>query len=61
MAYTPPHIKESHKGLLHKRLGVKPGEKISLASLMAAKSRDKGNTKKTRQDQFAINARSWSH
>ena len=53
-----PHIKESHKGLLHEALGVKADKEISAGSLMVAKSRAKrtGNTKLV-----AENARKWHH
>lgn len=61
--YTPPHIKESHKGMLHRALGIKEGEKISVGDLMAAKRRAKktGDTKLEKQAVFAENARGWNH
>lgn len=37
----PIHIKESHKGLLHKKLGVPEGEKIPMKKVKkAAKSKN---------------------
>lgn len=56
-------IKKSHEGLLHREMGIKPAEKISIGDLMKKKSRDKreGNTAGLRRDVFAINARSWNH
>lgn len=52
------HIKPSHKGLLHKKLGIKEGDKIPLKDL-TIKSGDSPNTIK--QKTFAKNAKSWSH
>jgi hypothetical protein len=58
-----PHIKPSHKGLLHKELGIKEDEPISVGELMRAKSRAKktGNTKEEKRAVFAENARHWNH
>lgn len=58
-----PHIKPSHKGLLHKELGIKEDEPISVGELMRAKSRAKktGNTKEEKRVVFAENARHWNH
>jgi len=56
---TAPSIKPSHKGRLHKALGVKKGAKIPLAKLQAAK-RSK-NPARRRQATFALNARKWKH
>jgi hypothetical protein len=53
------HIKPSHKGLLHKTLGVKQGKKIPLSSLLAAKHSKNPTTRK--RANFAVNARKWSH
>lgn len=58
---APNPIKPSHRGLLHERLGIPKGEKISLSKLMSAKRRDKGSPGKEKQDVYAINARSWAH
>lgn len=52
------HIKKSHRGLLHKNLGVKKGEKIP-ASKLKIKSTDSPAVKKRKQ--FAINAKKWHH
>lgn len=49
-------IKESHKGLLHKSLGVPAGKKIP-ASKLTIKSSDSPAVKKRKQ--FAINSKSW--
>ena len=52
-------IKPSHKGELHKELGVKPGAKIPAKKLEEAK---KGaSPKEKKQIQFAENAKKWSH
>lgn len=51
-------IKKSHRGLLHKNLGVPEGESIP-ASKLAIKSGDSTAIKKRKQ--FAINAKKWHH
>lgn len=51
-------IKPSHKGLLHKNLGVPEGEKIPAGKLAAAKkSRDPAVRKRAT---FAANAKKWN-
>lgn len=57
--YSGIHIKPSRKGLLHKKLGVPQGEKISLASLMRAKRSSSPAMRK--EANFAINTRSFNH
>lgn len=52
------HIKPSHKGLLHKHLGIAQGKKIP-ASKLAIKSGDSAKTIK--QKTFAKNAKKWHH
>lgn len=52
------HIKKSHRGLLHKNLGVPAGKPIPAAKL-AIKGGDSPAVKKRKQ--FAINAKHWSH
>jgi len=52
------NIKKSHRGLLHKDLGVKQGEKIP-ASKLKVKSTDSPAVKKRKV--FAQNARKWNH
>ena len=52
------HIKESHKGLLHKDLGVAEGKPISTAKMDKAKS-DASPAEKKRIV-FAENARKWN-
>jgi hypothetical protein len=52
-------IKPSHRGLLHRNLGVKKGKKIPLSKLMSAKHSDSPAERK--RATFAINARSWHH
>lgn len=52
-------IKPSHKGLLHKDLGLKGGKKISTARLESAK-KHAGPAEKKRIV-FAENARKWNH
>ncbi len=56
-------IQKSHEGLLHKQMGVKAGEKISIGALMRRKAKDKksGNSADEKRDVFALNARKWSH
>ncbi len=51
------NIKPSHKGLLHKDLGVAKGKKIP-SSKLAIKSTDSPAVKKRKQ--FAINAKKWN-
>jgi len=53
------HIKKSHRGLLHKKLGIKSGKKIPLSELMSAKH--SSSPAKRKEANFAINARSWKH
>jgi hypothetical protein len=53
------HIKPSHKGLLHKNLGVSQSKKLTLAQeKKAANSKDPAVRKRAN---FAINARKWHH
>jgi len=52
------HIKKSHKGLLHKNLGVPAGKKIP-ASKLKIKSTDSEAVRKRKQ--FAINAKKFKH
>lgn len=52
-------IKPSHKGLLHKNLGVKQGGKIPLSSLVKAKNSSSPAVRK--RATFAMNARKWNH
>lgn len=51
-------IKKSHKGLLHKNLGIKQGEKIPVNKL-TVKSTDSAKIKK--QKVFAKNTKKWKH
>ena len=53
------HIKPSRKGLLHKKLGIKQGEKIPLADLARAKLSSSPALRK--EANFAINARGFKH
>jgi hypothetical protein len=53
------HIKESHKGLLHKDLGVPEGEKIPASKLEAAKKN--ASPSEMKRITFAENAKKWSH
>lgn len=48
-----PMIKPSHRGLLHKHLGIPNGEKIPLSRLMAAKKAGSPTLKK--EATFAVN------
>lgn len=58
-----PTIKPSHRGLLHKEMGIPEGEKITIGDLMRKKAKDKrtSNTTGEKRDTFAINARNWHH
>lgn len=55
-------IEKSHRGLLHREMGVPQGRKISIGRLMKKKARDKreGNTAGEKRDVFAIDARKWN-
>ncbi len=53
------HIKPSHKGLLHKDLGVPAGKPIPAAKL--AKAKDSSDPAERRRATFAENAKNWSH
>ena len=52
-------IKPSHKGLLHKELGVKAGDKISSKKLSMAKN--SSNPAERKRATFAMNAKKWKH
>lgn len=58
MAKSGIHIKPSHKGLLHKNLGVKQGKKLT-SSQIAVKPGDSAAIKKRKV--FAQNAKKWHH
>lgn len=52
-------IKPSHRGLLHKHLGVPQSQKLDSHQLnVAANSHDE---KVRKEAQFAINAKKWKH
>jgi len=53
------NIKPSHKGLLHKKLGLKPNSPISESTLESAGKDATGKLKK--EIVFAENARKWHH
>ena len=53
------HIKESHKGLLHKSLGVAQDKPIPAAKLQKALHSDNAAVKK--RAVFAENAKHWHH
>ncbi len=53
-----PIIAPSHRGRLHKALGVPQGDKIPPGKLQAALQSASGATRK--QAQFAKNAKGWS-
>lgn len=53
------HIKKSHEGRLHKKLGVKAGHKISEKSLERAKRSKSPALRK--EATFAENAKHWNH
>jgi hypothetical protein len=54
-------IKPANKGLLHKKMGIGQGKKISEGSLEAEKAKAKasGNTKLEKEVVFAENAKKW--
>lgn len=52
------NIKPSHKGLLHKKLGVKQGDKIPASKIVSAKNSSSPATRK--QATFAANAKKWN-
>ena len=52
-------IKPSHRGLLHKSLGIKPGDKIPHTTLMYAAGHASPTVRK--RAQFALNAAKWNH
>ncbi len=52
-------IKPSHKGLLHKDLGVKPGKKIPTDKLKKAEK--SSNPAERKRAVFAENAKKWNH
>lgn len=56
-------IKPSHEGLLHKRMGIAKGKKISEGALEKEKASAKksGDVKELREAVFAENARKWNH
>jgi hypothetical protein len=56
-------IKPSHKGLLHKAMGISKGKKIPSGKLAKAKTAAKksGNVKREKQIVFAQNAKKWKH
>lgn len=53
------HIKPSHKGLLHRKLGIAQGKPIPEAKIEAAENSSNPATRK--QAVFAENARHWHH
>lgn len=57
------NIKPSHRGMLHREMGVREGEKISISDLAREKKRAKksGNTAEEKRVVFAENARKWHH
>lgn len=52
-------IKPSHKGKLHKDLGVKQGKKLTSAQL--AKAKHSSDPAERKRATFAENARKWNH
>jgi hypothetical protein len=56
-------IKESHKGKLHRRMGVPAGHKIGIGDLMRekAKARREHDPSLMKEATFALNARKWNH
>lgn len=58
---VPGPIKPSHRGLLHRKMGIPQGQKISIADLMHEKSkaRKTHDPALMKQTTYAINARHW--
>ena len=52
-------IKASHKGKLHKALGVKKGKKLTSAEI--SKAKNSKNPKVRKEATFAANAKKWKH
>jgi hypothetical protein len=57
------HIKKSHEGLLHKKLGMKKDSPIPVSELHAklAAAKKRGDVKEERELVFAINAHHFHH
>ena len=55
---SPIHIKPSHEGLLHKKLGVPEEQKIPASSL---KIKPGDSPATVKEKTFARNAKKWSH
>jgi hypothetical protein len=53
------HIKPSHKGLLHKKLGDKAGKKLTVAE--EEKAKHSSSPAERKEATFALNARKWNH
>lgn len=53
------HIKASHRGLLHKELGVSSGSKIPASKL--SKAAHSSNPAERKRAVFAENAKKWNH
>ncbi len=52
-------IKASHKGLLHKELGIK--EDMTLTTAELEKAKHSSDPKERKRANFALNARKWKH
>lgn len=52
------NIKTSHEGLLHKRLGEKPGKKLTVAE--EEKAKHSSSLAERKEATFALNARKWN-
>ena len=57
------NINPAHKGMLHREMGIKEGQKISVSDLMREKKKAKasGDTAPEKRVVFAENARKWHH
>lgn len=55
---NPIHINPKNKGLLHKNLGIKQGEKIPHSTLVSALGKTSSPAVKKRIN-FALNAAKW--
>ena len=59
MAFHGIAIKPSHRGLLHKDLGVAAGAKLTGKEI--AKAKNSSNPAERKRATFAANARKWKH
>jgi hypothetical protein len=56
--YKAIHIKPSHEGKLHSKLGVKKGKKLTVAE--EEKAKHSSSPAERKEATFALNARKWN-